>query len=786
MIHSYKTHEVSICLKSRRLVFIGDSLTRQIFWATAKKLDIEEQPQEQHTSFSFEAKGVTFEFLWDPYLNSSSLRYELSATLSSPSKDTSVDNPAILMIGGGLWYARYMEVDYFEHYKHSIEDVAKFIASHDSENHQGVETRPKNEESTVVLAPISTPLYQSLSPARAPSLTPGRIDPMNAHLQQLFRERKLPIAWSFAFMTARDAGSHQPDGLHVVESAASRMADVLLNLRCNAVLREKSAKSYPVDKTCCNSYERPNWTQGLILNGSMGLLPLLILIASRNCKGLNFLPSRQIARVTTVLALAICYCYYADRTQLFNKVQKQYSSTDFLFLCTVTAVLGVLSIRRSAAVPLQKTPHSPPLEVPDQPFLSRDQTDEWKGWMQSIILIYHYTGASKVLWIYKIIRLLVASYLFMSGFGHTMFLYKKGDYSLRRFGGVLIRLNMLSCILPYIMKTDYLFYYFAPLVSFWYIVVYITMRVGHSKNKQFTFLVTKIFISATLTSAIIRTPGVFETVFSGLSKCCNIHWDVKEWRFRLKLDSNIVFFGMLCAILFVENTHLFSVTVDKKTRQKRIRYLRVILLMLVVFGTLYYCYFALKAPDKYVYNVVVPHISFGPIIAFVMLRNGTRHTRNFYSSFFAWMGRHSLETFTLQYHIWLAADTKGLLALGMFEPFVGAKRGRQADFVVLTAIFLWVCWHVAAATQTLTSWIIDPRERGDEALADPVNGAENELPRTKSNKDMKHEHSLGQFTDGVGARFIRSASRLKTLVAGDLRIRLAIIMGVLCLLNVVS
>lgn len=82
-----------------------------------------------------------------------------------------------------------------------------------------------------------------------------------------------------------------------------------------------------MDKTCCNSYDQPNWTQAAILNASIILSPILVLITSRDSKRLTFLPSQRINHAIPVLALAGCYCYYADRTQLFNKVQKQYNTT---------------------------------------------------------------------------------------------------------------------------------------------------------------------------------------------------------------------------------------------------------------------------------------------------------------------------------------------------------------------------------------------------------------------------------------------------------------------------
>ena len=310
----------------------------------------------------------------------------------------------------------------------------------------------------------------------------------------------------------------------------------------------------------------------------------------------------------------------------------------------------------------------------------------------------------------------------MTGYGHTTFYLKKADFNFLRvfqvrlvfrmklnayhyFSQILVRLNLLTLTLAYTMNTDYLSYYFAPLVSMWFLIVYLTLWIGSQHNENTPFLVVKIFLSMGAFAAFMNQPRLLEGLFYVLERVFFIHWSAREWSFRVTLDQYIVYCGMFTAIATIKvrgnnlTEHRFwPMFIRTSTGLSAI-------IMVWFMG------FELSQESKFTYNAWHPYISFLPILAFVNLRNATSLLRSCSSRVFAFIGRCSLETFIIQYHLWLAADTKGILLL------IPGTEWRALNFVLSTIIFVYISHHVAWATGEITRWIC-----GDE---------KNTLPTTR-------------------------------------------------------
>jgi hypothetical protein len=281
----------------------------------------------------------------------------------------------------------------------------------------------------------------------------------------------------------------------------------------------------------------------------------------------------------------------------------------------------------------------------------------------------------------------------MTGYGHCFFYLKKADFGFLRIAQVLIRLNLLTVALAYTMSTNYFDYYFSPLVSFWYLIIYGTLRVGRQYNARTAFVLAKIAISVSIVMVIFSNQAWVDNVMSFLKAYAGIQWSSKEVLFRAKLDLWIVYMGMLAAIGAIKFKEF---RIDEQPYWPR---LKGSILISSGIALVWFMYFELTQKSKFTYNVWHPYISFIPIAGFALLRNATPPLRSASSRAFAFIGTCSLETFIMQFHFWLAADTKGVLL------FIPGTRFRHINFVISTIAFIWLSYRVALATGGLTEWL---------------------------------------------------------------------------------
>jgi hypothetical protein len=749
ILHDYSAPDIANCNGEGKILFVGDTGTRQIFWATARKIESdrwvfkEQSKVDNHSDIEYSNKGAHLKFLWDPWLNSSALHNELkklSDPLETDSPSTKAEagtgpgrevgsrKPVAIFIGGGLWHARRFQTSSFDHFKASVDSITT-IAEKTSIAADWDSLSQYNKDgigNQVFFAPVIEPQYDRLSPAREITIVPEKINAMNHYLQQKSVHHGLNVLWSYTNMTKGQSEAYGESGLHVVENVANRMADVFLNLRCNAKAAQQPG---PLDRTCCIAYRPITWMQMLIIAVTIGVLGLKIFRAARGApassvrskpdesvarqrsSSMSISTTASVAAASLVLLFSALYCFLTDRTHTFDKFSEHFSKFEFRILLGLAVVPCLFTIK--GAQPLRSRRRSPSIRgfQPDNTFLPIEQSDEFKGWMQVYILVQSYVGAYNLLTFHEVLRILFALYLFLSAYGHSMYLLQKKDYTLHRVASVLLRLNILPVLLAFMMDRPYASYHFAPLVSFWFLVTFATLKLANHRNELLGFLIAKVFLAAVAASLFIHLRGILEAPITVLQLVLRMDLNVQEWRFHLGTDKYIVFAGMLVAIIHVRVLAILN----RPQHQSHI-----FAEMIAEYFVFFQCFFILAAlvlspvfwivsqshTNKADYNFWMPFLSWMPVLSLVLLRNATRILRTYHIAAFAWLGRMSLTLYLLSQHIWLAGDGSALLRVG-FRGGDGSLFGdRWRDIAVLTPIFVWAAWKVNAATQILTAAIL--------------------------------------------------------------------------------
>ncbi|XP_046951650.1 N-acetylneuraminate 9-O-acetyltransferase isoform X3 [Lynx rufus] len=616
MMHKYKISEAKNCLVDKHIAFIGDSRIRQLFYSFVKIINPQfKEEGNKHGNIPFEDKisSVKVDFLWHPEVNGS-----MKQCIKVWTED-SVAKPHVIVAGAATWSIKIHNGsnEALSQYKMNITSIAPLLE--------------KLAKTSDVYWVLQDPVYEDLLSENRKMITNEKIDAYNeaavSILNSSTRNSKSNVKmFSVSKLIAQETITESLDGLHLPESSRETSAMILMNVYCNKILK-------PVDGSCCQP--RPPLTLIQKLAACFFTLSiigyLIFYIIHRNthrknkpCTDLESGEEKKNIINTSVsplevllqsfckLGLIMAYFYMCDRANLFMKENKFYTHSTFFIPIIYILVLGVFYNENTKETKV----------------LNREQTDEWKGWMQLVILIYHISGASTFLPVYMHIRVLVAAYLFQTGYGHFSYFWIKGDFGIHRV-----------------------------------------------------------------------CQGAFEKIFSlwPLSKCFELKGNVYEWWFRWRLDRYVVFHGMLFAFIYLA-LQKRQVLSEGKGEPLFSNKISNFLLFISVVSFLTYSIWASSCKNKAECNELHPSVSVVQILAFILIRNIPGYARSVYSSFFAWFGKISLELFICQYHIWLAADTRGILVLIPGNPML--------NIIVSTFIFVCVAHEISQITNDLAQIII--------------------------------------------------------------------------------
>ncbi|KAJ1529582.1 hypothetical protein ONE63_006352 [Megalurothrips usitatus] len=721
MMHQYSLKDTRRCFRylsfwGRRnhFVFVGDAQTQlhyrsflhqldghkkseATFWARAKSnqtLDV--LPPNDH-AFHDSLLGLHLEYFWQPYLTDN-ITKQMKIW-------TGGEGPSVIIIGMGSWAIQASNnfEDLINQFSVNLTRFAKAISRGE-------------HKARVLWLPI--PPRKEAEPTDKSKvldqLSNEHIDRFNKASLEILEHSGAQVWWSSRLL----AQGHLEESFGEVypgDHTLTHNTQILLNAYCNDHMNFN-------DGTCCWSAEP--YTSLQVVTYAFFVVCMSIAVAMflyRLCNSTYCKSNVKYTRIPTSavenlgggspisnsnaaqdfsalffalskLGLIMGFFYLCDRTSFFMKENKYYSPLSFWLPLAYMVVLGLFFTEDSKYTKV----------------LHREQTDEWKGWMQLTLMIYRMTDAQVNLPVYMHMHVLISAYLFLSGYGHFCYFWQRGEAGLVRFCQILFRINFLSIVLCLAMDRPYQFYYFTPLISWWVFSIFLLLalppRVSAMSSDgnplQFLYLVMKFVGFISMITILYMSEVFFEKVFvtrPWKALFVTTDDDIHEWWFRWKLDRYSVSFGMMYAVgLFLAQRHQL---LDDRNHSNLMSPRLSLLAVLAAFcGLGGYLGFSILCHNREECNEVHPYIVFIPIVSYIALRNISGVLRTRYSTFFAWFGKISLELSVCQYHIWLAADSNGVLVLVHGYPALNA--------IVTSFIFVCVAHEAHEITQVLMPYFI--------------------------------------------------------------------------------
>ncbi|XP_034943089.1 N-acetylneuraminate 9-O-acetyltransferase [Chelonus insularis] len=704
MMHHYSQTDSRRCLRylafmghKNHFVFTGDERVRQLyksfisqFIIDGKGSDLSDFPKKSDLNFNDAKLRLDVHFLWRPQLNEFMIK-DFRNWMKG-------DAPSMVIGGCAAADILANNASDMNLYTEYTNGLVKLVQPADALAKKG----------SKFLWMMQDPISKENLPAQLASIDNSQINICNKAAAEILLYSGAHL-WESSRLIGQGVLEQSPDGYLSSPLSLRHKVQIILNTYCNDYMNFG-------DGTCCSNPEAATTLQ-LVTLSALGLCIMagtsvwlykktcynrvetsysqvatheveeaVNMNASETTISNEIPPPKDFYTLATSLALFSCillYFYICDRTNFFMKENKYYSEFSFWLPLGYILALGLFFTEDC-----ERGPRA----------LNREQTDEWRGLMQAVVLIYHVTGAKNVLPIYMHLRLINSAYLFLSGYGHFCYFWQTGDVSLVRFAKVLFRLNLLAISLCLLMNQPYQFYHFVPLVSFWFLVVYFlawlpprvysASLVEHG-TRILLYLALKLLGLVCVITILYMSEVFFEKVFvtrPWKALFVTTDDDIREWWSRWRVDRYSVVYGVAFGAGLLALQRIDHIPGSALAP----------LLALVSLAA--YAMFTILCVSVAECEEIHSYVAFIPIVGYIILRNSSLALRGKYSVLLAGLGRISLETLVGQGHVWLAADSHGVLVL--------LPRFPVLNLLVTSFIFICASHEIHRLTLVLSPYAV--------------------------------------------------------------------------------